>query len=282
MALQENTTHAVQKASKESSGNANVAVTSQQKPDSRKQTHEELRKEGLTPSSGILPKLELFLDMVRHSRGLILNALTGKDGSVPCFEDDADGKIPESPDRSQPIAPPRIVLSKPAGIIEKSGIQGPAEPTKAENFYPKNGVYNPAAPPGIGDTQPGKAFDNEVDTGKGNMGLAWREVPTRKNADGTIIHDYIGSLQDTGLLPWEKDNTNFSGNEKWSKEGSLLERSVRYSSGLNIKFATNSGPQEIQDVRRIDTAYNPKSGNYDTVITTADGRKCNAETGADG
>ncbi|HEY9871054.1 MAG TPA: hypothetical protein V6D08_17950, partial [Candidatus Obscuribacterales bacterium] len=153
---------------------------------------------------------------------------------------------------------------------------------KPETFYPKKGVYNPVAPPGVGDSQPGKAHEGEFDTGEGNTGIDWRKSETKDNGDGTVTHTYEGELEDSGLLPWNWGDTNYKGSEKWTKDGRLLERHAEYDGGVDMKFKTPEGEKEIANVTKVDTVYNPQTGNYDTVITAEDGTKYRAETAADG
>src|SRR4029434_4366704 len=101
--------------------------------------------------------------------------------------------------------------------------------------------------------------------------------------DGNVTHTYEGELADGGLMPWNWGDTNFHGSEKWTKDGRLLERSVDYDDGVDMKFKSPDGKEvEVKDVTKVETKYNPESGNLDTVITTKDGKKYRAETAADG
>src|SRR4030095_11198482 len=83
MAIEEDTRRDVQEAPKEAradSGVDGIARDSQEKPDSQRakeREQEEMRKAGLSRSSESLPKVELFLNMVRNSGGKIWNVLTG-------------------------------------------------------------------------------------------------------------------------------------------------------------------------------------------------------------
>src|SRR4030095_5965001 len=83
MALEEDTRRDVCDSPKEAGGDsgvAGIARDSQLKSDSQKDyelEHEKKRRAGATDSTKDLPPLELLLDMVRRSGGIILNVLTG-------------------------------------------------------------------------------------------------------------------------------------------------------------------------------------------------------------
>src|SRR5215468_3749352 len=83
MALEEDTRRDVSDSPKEAGGDsgvAGIARDSQLKSDSQKDyelEHEKKRRAGATDSTKDLPRLDLLLDMVRHSGAVILNALTG-------------------------------------------------------------------------------------------------------------------------------------------------------------------------------------------------------------
>ncbi len=154
---------------------------------------------------------------------------------------------------------------------------------KPEILFPKKGVYNPAGPPGVGDSQPGTAHEDEKAMGDGNLPIDWRTVQPSTDKDGNTVHKYEGEIADGGLLPWNWGDTNFTGSETWTKDGRLLERTVEYEDGVDLKFQKPGGKEEeISDVTKVETKYNPQTGNLDTVVTTEDGTKYRAETAQDG
>lgn len=182
-------------------------------------------------------------------------------------------QTPPKPDRP-PEAPPKTPETR-------AEAQKPAEPTKLEKYKAHDGTYNPLQPPGL-DMQPGEQSEKHVDTGKDNIGLDWRKLTEKKeNDDGSISYKYEGELDDCGWMPWNWGDTNFSANEKYSKEGQLLERNMHYDSAKDLKFDTASGPQELKGVTDVNTTYNKEKGVYETTIVTKDHRY-KAEVGADG
>src|SRR5262249_55470622 len=133
---------------------------------------------------------------------------------------------------------------------------------KPEVLFPKKGVYNPAAPPGVGDDQPGVAHDSEKQMGEGNTPIDWRTAKSTTDKDGNVTHTYEGELEDSGVMPWNWGDTNFHGSEKWTKDGRLLERNVEYDSGVDLKFKSPDGKEvEVKDVTKVETKYNPETGN---------------------
>lgn len=216
------------------------------------------------------------------------------------------GETPQAGDRPQggrdntPVAP---VENKPAETAEQKAEREKREQAERERkeaerlaaerakpkamqpkaFAPKDGVYNPVGPIGIGDSEAGKSYDGEYDTGKGNESIDYRHAKTTDNGDGTVTFTYDGEVEDTGWAPWNWGDTNFTGSQKFTKEGGLLESHVEYDGGKTIKFDTGNGKsQEISDVTKVDTVYNPQTGNYDTVVTTGDGTKYHAVTTQEG
>jgi hypothetical protein len=130
--------------------------------------------------------------------------------------------------------------------------------------------------------QPGENREDHVDTGKGNIGLDYRKLTEKKqNDDGSISYKYEGELDDNGWMPWNWGDTNFDSNEKYSKDGQLLERNVKYHDAKDLTFATPSGKEEVTGVTDVNTTYNAENGTYETTIVTKDHRY-KAVTGADG
>jgi len=195
---------------------------------------------------------------------------------------------PKAGDQQQPAGATAPEVTYPlddAGkkkVLEALQRLGPGPSARAAS-EPTDGVYSPLASPGVGDVKPGTKNDGHIDTGKGNQPLDWRKCDKTDNGDGTETYKYEGELDDSvWYKPWKWGDTNFHGSETYTKDGKLIERHNSYDSAVDITFKTKDGKQEVKDVVKVDTTFNPNSGNYDTIVTTEEGKVYRAETQPDG
>src|SRR5262249_50699639 len=115
----------------------------------------------------------------------------GDQGSRPPQQGDQGSRPPQRGDQPPPQGadqsqPPR---ETPEQRKQREDQQRAAEERKKgplikpEILFPKKGVYNPAAPPGVGDDQPGEKHDGEKSMGEGNIPIDWRTAEKTTDKD---------------------------------------------------------------------------------------------------
>lgn len=129
------------------------------------------------------------------------------------------------------------------------------------DLHSSDGNFNPAQPPG--------SSTSKVESRT--------EIKTQQNANGSTTHTYAGE--------WKPDNqkatAGFTVEETRDKDGQLLHMHAEYrgkrmfhrvvDTDINFQDGSTDGKQ-IKNVKSIDTIYNSKSGNYESTMTTTDGR----------
>jgi len=162
--------------------------------------------------------------------------------------------------RSAPVtAPTDLLLDKqPFSSCEDAAAGAP-------DFNIWSGSYNPVRPPGIGEMKPGEASDQD----KGN-GIDWRKANAMyDSSDGTTSYSYYGELED-GFI-WD---TEFTAEERVDKDNRIISTYVVYETPVDIDFQSPDGTGlDIRNVVKVETELNESTCNYDTVVTTADGRE---------
>ena len=156
------------------------------------------------------------------------------------------------------------------------------------NFQAKDGVYNPAAAPGIGEHAVGESVESSIfsvpsfDTQSQD-----RAVTSDVRPDG-VTYGYDGKIS-TGIF----SSTEFQGSENLDANGRLVDRTIKYGSeadrangtntGIDITFDTGNGEkQTINGVDKVVTTYDAQSQQYETKIHTVDGKDFIALTDSTG
>lgn len=139
---------------------------------------------------------------------------------------------------------------------------------------PDKGVYNPAGPPGLGESSRGEQFDSEKEGGDG-YDIDWRKIVKTiiDPQDQSTTFEYEGEIDDGTF-----SDTNFKAEEKWDKNGRMLQRHIKYDGGITMKFKTNTGAREVKDVTDVTTTFNEKTGSFETTIVTTSGATFKAVT----
>lgn len=139
---------------------------------------------------------------------------------------------------------------------------------------PVKGVYNPAGPPGLGESNRGEQFSSEKEGGDG-YDIDWRRILKTiiDPKDQSTTFEYDGEIDDGSF-----SDTNFTAEEKWDKNGRMLHRHIKYDGGVTMKFKTNTGSKEVKDVTEVTTNFNEKTGCFETTIITTSGASFRAVT----
>ncbi|MBS1957794.1 MAG: hypothetical protein JST89_26650, partial [Cyanobacteria bacterium SZAS-4] len=159
----------------------------------------------------------------------------------------------------------------------------PVKPFDYKTFAPSGDVYNPAGPPGLGESAPGETFNWEKD-GKGGWDIDWRQLSEKStDTQGYTTYHYKGEIDDsTWYLACLDGDTNFTAEETLNPQGQLYKRVMTYDGSLTYKVKTDNGPIELKDVHKITTTFNETTKNYDTEIECSTGAIYKAEVDATG
>lgn len=225
--------------------------------------------------------------------------------TLPPLTIDQSGRSPELNARAVkpvpvPFEPPRMRLPDPA--LEKPSVVPPrVEPQKNEavkveppkevpranqstfstnQLAPTDGIYNPAGPPGLGESKPGESFGSEKEGGKG-WDIDWRQSKQGFDKDGNTVYDYSGEIDDSSAVGIDGD-TNFQAQETVSKSGHLLKRTLKYDGRLDYKVMTDIGPKELKGVTGITSTFNPATNSFDTEINCENGARYKSEVDQNG
>ena len=143
---------------------------------------------------------------------------------------------------------------------------------ESTRLNPHDGVYSPLQPPGLEPGQTG-AYDTQ---GHWNYDVEDRQVVSDvTNAKtGMRTVTYTGEI-DSGYgangLWW--NDTPYDATEMVNANGIITHRSVNYQdSSVKMNFDNGAGHQVDAYVTSVQSDLDPSTGNYKTVITTADGQ----------
>jgi len=155
---------------------------------------------------------------------------------------------------------------------------GGGGPSGGETFKPKDS-YSPVGPPGLGEFDKGDHFFWERSGNNGLYDIDNRSVTgTETNpTDKSTTYRYKGEVDD-GIL----SDTNFEASERYSQDGKLLERHIKYDGSVDMPFKTPDGKKDLKGVTEVDSSFDAQSGNYISTIVTKDGTRYRAVTAPDG
>ncbi len=140
------------------------------------------------------------------------------------------------------------------------------------SLNPVDGVYNPLQPPGF---EPSK-------TGDYDMNGFWNYDVEGRTTDSDVINKQTGmrtltySAQvDSGYganMTWWND-TPFTATENINAAGVMTYRHIDYQdSSVGMNFADANGNKVDAYVTSVESELNPTTGNYNSRITTVDGK----------
>jgi len=135
-------------------------------------------------------------------------------------------------------------------------------------------LSSPVAPPGL-DGPPGQTWNNSKD---------WRDLDGVQNPtpdrDGNVTRKYTGGLHD-GLIGFR---TGFNSEETVDAHNNLVHSFVKYDgSGPTLKIKPDGGQEQtIENVRSVETQYNPGTGRYQTTYIRANGDRLVTSTDRQG
>jgi hypothetical protein len=190
--------------------------------------------------------------------------------AAPAPATPAPGDAPAAP-LADPSAPPSDAApapAAPAAVPADANWVPTLDPTSktlqphGDVTQPANLLYNPLAPIGLSEGDPGKPLTTT--TG----GVDERAVTTDKDPSKETIS---GKIADRDLLHWL--DTRFTTHDTL-QNGKLATRETVYGNNMvNMKFQGGPGqaPIEIDEVRNVKTTVSGKG--YSTTVTNNDGKQ---------
>lgn len=166
---------------------------------------------------------------------------------------------------------------------------------KLEPYGP--GSWRPGvAPP---EKTPSNPFVQPQGTEQGTSKdtLNRKVTSSEKDTDGNRVTKYEGELRDgimggflqDSILDIGQGRTKFKAEDKTDSQGRLLERKITYSNqdwfgngGIDMKIPDPKGGEMKVEVKQMEIKYNPKTGNYDTTLIDAKGRRYEVQTDRNG
>ena len=148
--------------------------------------------------------------------------------------------------------------------------QAPGDRTSLlKNFEPQfagdKTVYNPVRPPGLAQFLPGEATNDGA-----KRGVDFRVSQSKSGADCSRQYKISGELDNGSMLRLTFD-TPFTGEEKISKDGHLIQSSLTYGQPLSIDFLSVRGERVVErNVTMIETSE-VANHNYVTRVVHSDG-----------
>ncbi|HEY9774423.1 MAG TPA: LysM domain-containing protein [Planktothrix sp.] len=147
-----------------------------------------------------------------------------------------------------------------------------------EALQPKADSTNPLEPTGLAPEVPG-TDDPSV--------YSKKVTDSKTNPDGSKTEKSQGVLNDSDfkkLGEYFGLGTHFTAEQTTSNDGKLIHNKVNYSgSGADLNIENGNGThQTLNNVQSVENIFNPKTGQYDSQITTTDGATYAAHAGADG
>lgn len=171
------------------------------------------------------------------------------------------------------VATPKVEIQK----IETPKVEIPKEQVKPVDLYPAyllsptDGIYSPAGPPGLGESQPGESFGDEKEGNKG-FDIDWRESKKSSDKDGNTVYEYNGEIDDSSAAGIDGD-TNFQAQEVIGKNGQLLKRTMKYDGRLDFKVKTDGSPKDLKGVTEVTSTFNPATESFETEISCENGAR---------
>src|SRR5262249_30562140 len=193
--------------------------------------------------------------------GNLDTVITSEDGTKYRAETAQDGSVKS--------------FKKVTGELQTATIGDASKGGNKANFSPADGQYNPVRPQGIGEWNPGEAHGEK-------SGIDNRNSKAETNPDGSTTYRYTGELEDSGWLPWNWGDTNFTASETLDNNGNMVNSHVEYNSSVDQKYVGPNGEAvSIDGVKKVDTKRD-QNGNYLTEVTNDSGKVYKFTTDANG
>ncbi|MBC7998717.1 MAG: hypothetical protein IAF58_12285 [Leptolyngbya sp.] len=219
---------------------------------------------------------------IDHSgRSTVLNPREIK--PVPAPFEPPKMRLPDPALEEPSVVPPKVKTAEieaPKVVALKEQPRANQSTFNTNQLAPTDGIYNPAGPPGLGESRPGESFGSEKEGGKG-WDIDWRQSQQGFDGEGNTVYDYSGEIDDSSAIGIDGD-TNFQTQETVSKSGHLLKRTLKYDGRLDYKVMTDIGPKELKGVTGITSTFNPAINSFDTEINCENGARYKSEVDHNG
>ncbi len=173
------------------------------------------------------------------------------------------GDTPTTPAPDAPPPPPAPADGSWVPTLDPTSkdLQPKGDPSKPETL-----LYNPLAPIGLSEGQPGQAIKKDT------QGVDERQVAAAADKNSETI---TGKVADGSLLSFHWFDTNFTTKDTM-QNGKLASRDTTYDSDrVNLKFqgAAGQDPVAINGVKEVKTTVDTDTNGYTTTVTDSSGKQ---------